>query len=118
MRKIVLIIGMMLYTLSFAEKNGDVIEDRIENILKHRHRLLNDGMSKLKVKDYDIDIYQNYVNVEVEIGNRSKNFNFDRAFSVIKDEINKEMNSKTNINIIVELDKVIGDDEIIYNKKF
>lgn len=118
MKKIMLVIGIMICSLCFANKNSDIIEDRIENILNYKYRVLDDGRNKLKVKDYDVDIYQNHVNVEVEIGNRGKNFDFDKAFVVIRDEINKEMNATVDINIVVELDKTIGDDEIIYNKKF
>jgi len=118
MKKIILIGSIIMSTLVFGDKANDVLEDRIENILEYKHRIINDGKDKIKVKDYDVDIFKNYVNVEVEIGNVSKGFDFDKAFIVIKEEINKEMNVNTDINIVVELDKVIEEDEIIYNKKF
>ena len=118
MKKIILIGSIIMSTLVFGDKASDVLEDRIENILEYKYRVISDGKDKIKVKDYDVDIFQDYINVEVEIGNVSKGFNFDKAFVAIKDEINKEMGKTMNINVIVELDKVIGEDEIIYNEKF
>jgi|GEM_PF-3193297 len=119
MIKRILIVGAILSSaISFSNRSSDIIEDRIENILEYKYRILDDGVNKLKVKSYDVDVYQNYVNVEVEIGNRGKNFDFDKAFVLILEEINKETNNATDINIVVELDKVMGDDEIVYNKRF
>ena len=67
---------------------------------------------------YDIDISENYVNLKTEINSVSKNFNFDEAFIPVMEEIKKEIKSNPEINIIVELEKMIGADEIIYNKTF
>ena len=112
----ILIIGM--HSLTFTNDKYDILEDRIENNLKYSFKTLNDGKTKLKVKEYDIDISENYVNLKTEINSVSKNFNFDEAFIPVMEEIKKEMKSNPEINIIVELEKMIGADEIIYNKTF
>ena len=38
------------------------------------------------------------------------------AKSKLREEIKNEMKSNPEINIIVELEKVLGEDKIIYNK--
>ncbi len=39
----------------------DILEDRIENNLEYNFRSLDDGKKKLKVKEYDVDIFEDYV---------------------------------------------------------
>lgn len=67
---------------------------------------------------YDIDNSENYVNLKAEINSEVKNFDFDKAFIPVREEIKKEMKLNPEINIVVELEKMIGEDEIIYNKTF
>lgn len=67
---------------------------------------------------YDIDISENYVNLKAEINSEVKNFDFDKAFIPVREEIKKEMKLNPEINIVVELEKMIGEDKIIYNKTF
>lgn len=67
---------------------------------------------------YDIDISENYVNLKAEINSEVKNFDFDKAFIFVREEIKKEMKLNPEINIVVELEKMIGEDKIIYNKTF
>ena len=118
MKKIIFLLIISMYSLIFASDKYDILEDRIENNLKYSFKTLNDGKTKLKVKEYDIDISENYVNLKTEINSVSKNFNFDEAFIPVMEGIKKEMKSNPEINIIVELEKMIGADEIIYNKTF
>lgn len=110
----ILIIGM--YSLTFTSDKYDILEDRIENNLEYNFRSLDDGKKKLKVKEYDVDIFEDYVNLKAEINSTVKNFDFDKAFIPIREEIKNEMKSNPEINIIVELEKVLGEDKIIYNK--
>lgn len=118
MKKLIILLIISMHSLIFANDKYDILEDRIENNLEYNFKILNDGKKKLKVKEYDIDISENYVNLKVEVNSSTKNFNFDEAFSPIMEEIKKEMKSNPNINIVVEVEKMIGDDEIIYNKTF
>lgn len=67
---------------------------------------------------YDIDISENYINLKAEINSEVKNFDFDKAFIPVREEIKKEMKLNPEINIVVELEKMIGEDKIIYNKTF
>ena len=102
----ILIIGM--HSLTFTSDKYDILEDRIENNLEYNFKTLDDGKKKLKVEDY--------VNLKAEINSTVKNFDFDKAFIPIREEIKNEMKSNPEINIIVELEKVLGEDKIIYNK--
>lgn len=110
----ILIIGM--HSLTFTSDKYDILEDIIENNLEYNFKTLDDGKKKLKVKEYDIDIFEDYVNLKAEINSTVKNFDFDKAFIPIREEIKNEMKSNPEINIIVELEKVLGEDKIIYNK--
>lgn len=118
MKRFLILLVIGLHSLMFANDKYDILEDRIENNLEYNFKTLNDGKKKLKVKEYDIDISENYANLKVEINSTAKNFNFDEAFLPIMEEIKKEMKSNPEINIVVEVEKLIGDDEIIYNKTF
>lgn len=118
MKKFIFLIMIGMYSLIFANDKYDILEDRIENTLEYNFKTLNDGKKKLKIKEYDIDISENYVNLKAEINSKVKNFDFDKAFIPVREEIKKEMNLNPEINIVVELEKMIGEDEIIYNKTF
>ncbi len=118
MKKLIILLIIGMHSLIFANDKYDILEDRIENNLEYNFKTLNDGKKKLKIKEYDIDIFENYVNLKAEVNSVSKNFNFDEAFIPVREEIKKEMKSNPEINIIVELEKMIGNDEIIYNKTF
>ena len=118
MKKFIFLIMIGMYSLIFANDKYDILEDRIENTLEYNFKTLNDGKKKLKIKEYDIDISENYVNLKAEINSKVKNFDFDKAFIPVREEIKKEMKLNPEINIVVELEKMIGEDEIIYNKTF
>lgn len=118
MKKLVFLIIIGMYSLIFANDKYDILEDRIENTLEYNFKTLNDGKKKLKIKEYDIDISENYVNLKAEINSTVKNFDFDKAFIPVREEIKKEMKLNPEINIVVELEKMIGEDEIVYNKTF
>ena len=118
MKKIIILLTISISSLIFTNDKYDILEDRIENNLEYNFKTLNDGKGKLKVKGYDVDIFENYINLKIEINSTSKNFNFDKAFIPVMKEIKKEIKSSPEINVVVELDKMIGEDEIIYNKTF
>ncbi len=81
-------IGM--YSLIFTNDKYDILEDRIENTLEYNFKTLNDGKKKLKIKKYDIDISENYVNLKAKINSEVKSFDFDKAFIPVREEIKKK----------------------------
>lgn len=78
-------IGM--YSLIFTNDKYDILEDRIENTLEYNFKTLNAGKKKLKIKKYDIDISENYVNLKAKINSEVKSFDFDKAFIPVREEI-------------------------------
>jgi len=81
-------IGM--YSLIFTNDKYDILEDRIENTLEYNFKTLNDRKKKLKIKKYDIDISENYVNLKAKINSEVKSFDFDKAFIPVREEIKKK----------------------------
>ncbi|WP_232044122.1 hypothetical protein [Fusobacterium ulcerans] len=79
-----------MYSLIFTNDKYDILEDRIENTLEYNFKTLNDGKKKLKIKKYDIDISENYVNLKAKINSEVKSFDFDKAFIPVREEIKKK----------------------------
>lgn len=116
MKKIILLMALLSTTI-LADWNdqNDILENRIENTLNYKFRVLNSGNKTLRVNEYDVDVFDNYVNVKAEVSYNPNNFDFVRAFAPIKKEISKNLGNNPQINVVVEYDKVIGEDEIIFN---
>lgn len=119
MKKILILLTVLSNTAIFANdchSHNNVLENRIENNLNYKFKLLKDESQTLKIKDYDVEVYGNYINIEAEATANPNNFNFLKAFAPIKEEIIKEAGANIKINVIVEYDKAIGHDEIIFNE--
>ena len=113
MKKISLIF-ILLSMFTFADGPQEVIEDRIENQLKiNLSNVINYNV------DYDVDIYLDKMNVEIEIDSFNEPV---LDYSKIVDSviaITKENTSEIkDINIIVKQDKSIGEDKILFNKRY
>lgn len=90
MKKFIFLIMIGMYSLIFTNDKYDILEDRIENTLEYNFKTLNDGKKKLKIKKYDIDISENYVNLKAKINSEVKSFDFDKAFIPVREEIKKK----------------------------
>lgn len=118
MKKIVLALMLVGSSLNFADTGNDILEDRIENKLDYQYKTLSDGKNVLKVKDYDVDISEKYINLKIETRYNAKDFDYDKAITPLKELVLSEAQSQKDINIVVEIDKLIGDEKVIYNKTF
>lgn len=117
MKKLLILLTILSSTMVFADghKSQDkILEDRIENNLNYNFKTLKDGSQTLKVNEYDVDIYDNYVNIEAEVNSNPNNFNFQQALAPIKEEVSKSLGNNPQINVVIEYDKVIGEDEVIF----
>ncbi|WP_304157557.1 hypothetical protein [Fusobacterium ulcerans] len=90
MKKFIFLIMIGMYSLIFTNDKYDILEDRIENTLEYNFKTLNDRKKKLKIKKYDIDISENYVNLKAKINSEVKSFDFDKAFIPVREEIKKK----------------------------
>lgn len=119
MKKLLILLTLCTSSLLFANtSNNEALEDRLENKLEYNFKTLQADNQSLKVDDYDVDVYDNYVNVKIEVKSNPQGFNFDKALLPIKNEIVDTLKTNPKINIVVEHDKRVGEDEIIFNKDF
>lgn len=113
MKKLILI-SLMLSSLSFANNGEDILEDRVENQLKvNLSKILDYNV------DYDVDIFQDKMNVEIEIeGLKEPIIDCDKVSQIILSSIKENAPESKDINITIKYDKPIGEDEILFNKRF
>ncbi|WP_300331887.1 hypothetical protein [Fusobacterium sp.] len=111
MKKLLLIFAI-LSVFSFAKGPQDIIEDRIENQL----RVDLSNVIDYKV-DYDVDIYSDRVNVEIEIDSfKEPTLNYSKIIDSVLKAIKNNIPEAKDINLVVKQDKDIGEDKILFNK--
>lgn len=113
MRKLLLIILMLLsFSMMFAGRKNpyEITEKRIEKHMEFKYR-----DSKL---EYDIDIYGEEANVKIE-GRESAlmKIGLENLAVEIADVLKTEANIKS-VHVIIEEDKFIGEDEIIFSRTY
>ncbi|MGF6907495.1 hypothetical protein [Fusobacterium sp. PH5-44] len=118
MKKIVSVLILFVSFWNFANTEKNVLEDRIRNTLKDQYKVLNDREKELKIKDYDVDIFEEHVNMKIEIGRNIKSFDYDNAIVPLKEFVLNETQNQKNINIIVRVNRLIGKDRIVYDRTF
>ncbi len=131
MKKLVLSLLLVLIVsvgVAFAGSDRFEAQEKIlESQLDMNQNVLTDGKVKIENIEYDVDIYENNVLVQLEMnvisgdGNWSK-FDkpaFDKLMQNTVAKIRKNLNNQTiPVNVSVELDKKIGEDITVYNKTF
>lgn len=125
-----LLLGFMLILSIAVLADGDRFERQekmLENSFEINRSTLTDGKIKLKDIDYDVEIYENYIMIKLEMetffgdGNWSK---FDKEIfeSLVEElvaETRETMNDQTiDVDVTLEVDKIIGSDKSLYYKKF
>ena len=128
MKKIILTLMLVLSVGVFADDDRfEGQEKMLEKRFEMTQRELTDGKVKLGEIDYEIDIYENTILVELEIEPFSGDANwskfdkdtFDKLMEEMSIEIRKSIGNPTiPINVSVEIEKRFGKDEIVYNKTF
>lgn len=122
MKKIFLLLGLLcslsLGVFAFDGKAGasetknEVLEERIEIYLEQQYR------NQLKA-EYDVDLYKEKANIEVEI--KSFKNKSEKDLENIANEINdyiRENTEVTDLFITFEKESVFGEDKLLYSKTF
>lgn len=119
---------LILSTGLFAGSNPFKGQEKfLENHLEMTKRNLTDGNIQLRYIDYDVDIYENNIFVQLEVNTFSRDSNwskfdkktFEKLMVEIVAEVRNSISNQTiPVNISLELDKKMGADEIVYNKTF
>lgn len=114
MKKLKLALLILCSSVIFA---GD-LDDKMERNLMRLHPTITDGRFTFSVKEYDVDIDDNVLEVEIEISKRdSMNFNnintqaFERNLSAIADTLRKNSGLNRDVKIKIELDDSSSSDK-------
>lgn len=111
--KKILILMILVSSFLFAKGADDILEERIENELKVKNII---KISNYKI-DYDVDIYGNQMNLEIEFdGIKEPKLDFNsialRAVSVSR-KVGPDLD---NIHVVVKFDPIMGEDKILFSK--
>ncbi|MGL6025253.1 MAG: hypothetical protein ACRC0F_11655 [Cetobacterium sp.] len=120
MKKIILLLVLVLSTVLFA----DNLEDRLEMNLMKNYPKISDGDLKIFVKDYDVDIKKDRIEIEIELSKGETRNKFERFSKIeLEKELKKIISSVKkeidNGNIPIKVEIELDDDSFskkVYNK--
>ncbi|MDU1911694.1 hypothetical protein [Fusobacterium sp.] len=120
------LIGLMLIMSSFAFAGGDKTLDLLEEKIELKHSFITDGTHKLKIEDIDIGIVNGvpFVVIETEslFTDRAwKDFNkkaYNDFAKDIADEIRTALDTKSEVNISLILDREFGKDMVLSEAQY
>lgn len=110
-----LILTTLVSSFLFAEGTDNVLEERIENELAIKNIIQASNYTI----DYDVDIYGNQMNLEIEFdGIKEPKLNYNNIALKLVD-ISRNIASQVNdIYVVVKFDPVIGEDKILFSKTY
>ncbi|MGL4865251.1 MAG: hypothetical protein ACRC4T_19320 [Cetobacterium sp.] len=114
MKKIFTLI-IVLSSFAFGKGLDNVLDSKIENELRRRNVI---QVSNYKV-DYDVDVYANQMNIEIEFdGIREPKLDYKKiALKVIT--IAREIAPNIDdIYIDIKFDPLIGEDRVLFSKRY
>lgn len=113
MKKIILM--ALISSCLFAGGTNEVLENRIENELKMKNVI---QIPNYRI-DYDVDIYGNQMNIEIEInGITEPNLDYEKiALETIKTSKQIESNLE-RIYIVIKFDSIMNEDKILFSKTY
>lgn len=120
------LIGLMLIMSSFTFANGDKTLDLLEEKIELKHSFITDGTHKLKIEDIDIGVVNGtpFVVIETEslFTDRAwKEFNkkaYNDVAKDIADEIRAALDTKSEVNISLILDREFGKDMVLSEAQY
>lgn len=108
-----IILWAVCSSLILADSSNDMLEDRVEN-----HIQMNNIIPNYKV-DYDVDIYNNQMNIELEFEGMTKpKMDFNQLAEKLVSLSREEAPQVTDIYVVVKYDPLMGDDQILFSKKY
>lgn len=113
--KKVLILMTLISSFLLAKEPNDILEDRIENELKVKNIA---QLSNYKV-DYDVDIYGNQMNLEIEFdGMKEPKLDYSSIGTKLVD-ISRDLAPEIDdIYIVIKFDPMVGEDKILFSKTY
>lgn len=124
-KKIIFLLTFLIATLAFGNtyyssyKENEILEEKLEREFNYNYRVLSDGIQKLMVEEYDIDILKNCIEIDIEVKTKLKNFDYEEAVLPLKEKVYQELGDrKPSISIIIEKDNSNTPDEILYKANY
>lgn len=120
------LIGLMLIMSSFAFAGGDKTLDLLEEKIELKHSFITDGTHKLKIEDIDIGVVNGIPFVVIETDSLFTDMawkDFDKkayndVAKDIADEIRAALNTKSEVNISLILDREFGKDMVLSEAQY
>ncbi len=110
--KKLLLVFVLLSSFSFADEYQEMKEEKIENQLKMSLSNVIDYKT-----DYDVDIYLDKINIEVEIDSSNKiTLDYQKIVNSVRAIIKNNAPEMKDINLIIKQDRDIGKDKILFNE--
>ena len=120
------LIGLMLIMSSFAFAGGDKTFDLLEDQIELKHSYITDGTHKLKIEDIDIGVVNGIPFVVIETDSLFtdrvwKDFDkkaYNDVAKDIADEIRAALDTKSEVNISLILDREFGKDMVLSEAQY
>ncbi|WP_308009490.1 hypothetical protein [uncultured Fusobacterium sp.] len=120
------LIGLMLIMSSFAFAGGDKTLDLLEEKIELKHSFITDGTHKLKIEDIDIGVVNGIPFVVIETDSLFtdrawKDFDkkaYNDVAKDIADEIRAALDTKSEVNISLILDREFGKDMVLSEAQY
>jgi hypothetical protein len=122
MKKIVLVVMVILSSLVL----GDYLEDKLEIKLLRNYPKLTDGINKISIKEYDVNIKKDRVKLEIKLPKKLAREQFyklnklglEKDLEKIITDIRKELNDNVPIQIEIEVEKESTSSKKLYSNYF
>lgn len=120
--KIVMLLMLVISILSFADEKFTLFEENMEL----NHEYITDGTHKLKITDIDIGITDGIpfiiLKTESTFNERDwKKFDkkiYDQIAEEIAKEIREYLNTDSDVNVILILDREVGKDKVLSKAQY
>lgn len=120
--KIVILLMLIISAFSFADEKFTLFEENME--LDHKY--ITDGTHKLKITDIDIGITDGvpFVILKTESTFNERDWKkFDKKIynqiaGEVADEVREYLNTDVDVNVILILDKELGEDKVLSEAQY
>lgn len=114
--KKILILGALLSSMAFADNNANkFLEKRIEDKITMEKIVEAKGYEV----DYDVDVYNDKMNLEIELeGLKKPSLNYEEISKKVIESVSQATSDIKEIYISIKFDPTIGEDELLYSNLF
>lgn len=119
MKKFVLAVMVVLSSLVF----GDYLEDKLEMKLLRGYPRLTDGVNKMSIKEYDVDVKKDRVEIEIKVPKELAREQFsklnkdrlEKELEKIVADVRKELNDNIPVKVEIEVEKESSSSKKLYS---